>query len=63
MRPEKTQPYVPFLLKLPGQHEAFQYHREFNNVVSADLLLKALFGELKTPRQAMEFLDGRPATF
>jgi hypothetical protein len=54
-----TQPYVPFLLKLPGQHDEVVYHRGFNNVLSADLLFEALEGRVRTAPQAVKWLDSR----
>ena len=55
------QPYIPFFLKLPGQTTGFLYHREFNSVLSADLLLDALEGKIQTPAQASAWLDGHAA--
>jgi hypothetical protein len=51
------QPYVPFLLKLPRQHQAVVYHREFNNVVTADLLLEALERRVRTAPEAVKWLE------
>ncbi len=55
------QPYIPFFLKLPGQTTGFLYHREFNSVLSADLLLDALEGKIQTPAQASAWLDEHAA--
>lgn len=59
LNPKHTQPYVPFLLKLPSQHCELHYTRPFNSVVSADLLLRALYGQLRTPAEAVAFLDAK----
>ncbi|MGH9656830.1 MAG: hypothetical protein ACRD6B_25640, partial [Bryobacteraceae bacterium] len=46
----------PFL-KLPGQKTGVEYHREFNSVLSANLLLAALQGKIRTPAQAVQWLN------
>lgn len=48
--------YVPFLLKLAGRHAPTEIERPFDNVVSADLILKILNGEIVKPEQAISFL-------
>lgn len=57
----KWQPYIPFLLKLPGQKTGIEYHREFNSVLSANLLLAALQGQIRTPAHAVQWLDAHAA--
>jgi hypothetical protein len=57
----RWQPYIPFFLKLPGQKTGLAYHREFNSVLSADLLLEALQGHIRTPGQAVQWLDAHAA--
>jgi hypothetical protein len=49
--------YVPFILKLPGQSKLIMYHREFNTVVSADLIGDVLTGKVNQPEQAVRWLD------
>lgn len=56
------QPYIPFFLKLRSQRTGVQYDREFNTVLSGDLLLAALQGQIRTPEQAVQWLDNRAAT-
>lgn len=51
------QPYIPFFLKMPGQTEGLIYSKEFNSVLSADLIMQALEGVLNTPEQVTEWLD------
>lgn len=53
--------YVPFFLKLPGQRSAVQYKTEFNNVVTADLALQILKGQVKTSGDAVQWLDAHAA--
>ncbi|MGH9625515.1 MAG: hypothetical protein ACRD4G_14405, partial [Bryobacteraceae bacterium] len=53
----RWQPYIPFFLKLPGQKTGVEYHREFNSVLSANLLLAALQGKIRTPAQAVQWLN------
>ncbi len=50
---------IPFLLKLAGQSHGITYDREFNTVLSHDLILKLLRGEVKTPEQVRDFIDQR----
>jgi hypothetical protein len=52
-------PRVPFLLKLPGQTQGVSYERTFGTVLTGDLLLALLRGELKTPESAAQWLDQR----
>jgi hypothetical protein len=58
---EKQYPYVPFLLKLPGQQQSVSYDREFNNVVTANLVLQILNGQITTPEQVAHWLDNQPS--
>lgn len=51
------QPYIPFFFKLPGQKTGIDYHRPFNSVLSANLLLAALQGQIRTPAEAVRWLD------
>lgn len=55
------QPYIPFFLKLPGQKAEINYHREFNSVLSANLLLAVLQDQIRTPAQAVQWLDAHAA--
>jgi hypothetical protein len=54
-------PHVPFLLKLPGQKSAFSYNRAINTVLSGELLLGVLKGELTSPQAVASWLDARSA--
>jgi hypothetical protein len=51
------QPYIPFMLKMPGQTTGVTYSKEFNSVLSADLIMDALKGGLNTPEQVTAWLD------
>lgn len=53
----KQAQYVPFILKLPGQAKPYAYHRDFNTVVSGELIREILNGSIKTPEQAASWLD------
>jgi hypothetical protein len=49
--------WVPFLLKLPGQHEYCEYRRRLETVRSADLLLHILHGDLTDPGGVAAWFD------
>lgn len=55
----KSDPRVPFLLKLPGQTEGVTYPQPFNTVLSHDLVLGVLRGELKDASDVVGWLDVR----
>ncbi|MBO0797923.1 MAG: sulfatase-like hydrolase/transferase, partial [Blastocatellia bacterium] len=48
---------VPFLLKLKNQKEGSVYHHSFNTVLSQDLILALLRGELSTKTEVAAWLD------
>ena len=48
---------VPFILKLAGAHEPFQFSKPFSNVASSRLVLAVLTGNVSTPSQAIAWLD------
>ena len=48
---------VPFVVKLPGEKEALAYQPEMNTVLTHDLLLAVLRGEVRTPQEAAAWLD------
>ena len=50
-------PWIPFLLKLPGQKQTVSYAPAFNSVLTQDLLLAALRGELHTTEEVVEWLN------
>jgi len=50
---------VPFLLKLAGQRKGMVYDKPFNTVLTHDLILAILSGELKTPDQVAAWLDSQ----
>jgi Sulfatase len=53
----KTDPRIPYILKLASQKEAVTYPRSFNAVLTADLLLAVLRGEIRDPASATAWLD------
>lgn len=57
----RWQPYVPFFVKLPSEHGEAVYNTAFNNVLSADLAIEILAGRLKTPAEAVNWLNGHAA--
>ena len=48
---------VPFILKLPSQKTGVRYEAPFNAVLTRDLLLSVLSGEVSRPGQAVQWLD------
>ena len=53
----KRDPRIPYILKLAGQKEAVAYTQQFNTVLTADLLLGVLRGEITDPASATAWLD------
>jgi hypothetical protein len=47
------------MLKLPGQTAGVAYDRPFSAMVTHDLVLALLRGDLKTPGEATAWLDAR----
>lgn len=52
-----TDPRIPFILKLAGQKQAAMYEQPFNTVITRDLLLALLRGDVSTPQQVMAWID------
>jgi arylsulfatase A-like enzyme len=52
----KSNPRIPFLLKLAGQTTGVQFPAEFNTVLTKELLLSILKRQISTPQQAVEWL-------
>lgn len=50
---------VPFILKLAGQHQPVQFEKPFSSVLTGDLVLAVLSGEVATPRDAAAWLDAQ----
>lgn len=48
---------VPFLLRVAGQKEAITYEPAFNTVLTHDLLLALLRGEVSTPNSIVSWID------
>ena len=53
----KSDPRIPYILKLASQKEAVTYTQEFNTVLTADLLMGVLRGEIADPASAVAWLD------
>jgi len=47
---------VPFILKLAGHHQPVMYDQPFSNVISGDLCLAVLRGDVSGPEQALAWL-------
>lgn len=50
---------VPFIVYFPGAPRRTVHPREFNTVMTHDLVLDILRGEVRTPQQVTEWLDQR----
>jgi arylsulfatase A-like enzyme len=48
---------IPYILKLASQKEPVAYTEPFNAVLTADLLLDVLRGEIRDPASATAWLD------
>ncbi|MGH9580209.1 MAG: sulfatase-like hydrolase/transferase, partial [Terriglobales bacterium] len=57
----RTDPRVPFLLKLPGQTEGMEYTAPFHAIAIHDLILALLGGEITAPQDVARWLDARVA--
>ena len=53
----KSDPRIPYLLKLASQKEPVAYTPQFNAVLTADLLMAVLRGEISDPASATAWLD------
>jgi len=50
-------PSIPFILKLAGQRRPVEYKPVFNTIVTGDLMLAILKGEVRTGRDVVEWLE------
>ncbi|HXG64857.1 MAG TPA: sulfatase-like hydrolase/transferase [Blastocatellia bacterium] len=57
VEPARLDPRVPFLLKLAGQQEGISYEAPFNTVLTHDLFLAILHGEIADPVGLTGWLD------
>jgi hypothetical protein len=53
----KSDPRIPYILKLAGQKEGVEYAPQFNTVLTADLLMAVLRGEIADTESAAAWLD------
>jgi arylsulfatase A-like enzyme len=53
----KSDPRIPYILKLASQKEAVAYTQQFNAVLTGDLLLGVLRGGISDPASATAWLD------
>jgi hypothetical protein len=49
--------HVPFMVKFPHQKKGFTYRGKFNTVLTQDLILAVLDGQVRTPQEASLWLD------
>jgi hypothetical protein len=59
VKSKDTDNHVPFMLKLKGQKESLIYQPAFNTVLSQELILALLRGELSKPADVTAWLDRR----
>jgi hypothetical protein len=50
---------VPFLIRFPGEHAPVKYEAEFNTVVTGELIMAILRGEVAEPAAAARWLEER----
>lgn len=55
----RVDPRVPFILKIAGRQAPVEYRREFNTVLTHDLILALLDGTITTASDAVRWLDAR----
>jgi len=55
----RRHPWIPFLLKMPGQAASVPYTKSFNSVLTKELILAALRGEIHTAEDAAAWLDDK----
>jgi hypothetical protein len=48
---------IPFILKLAGQKQGIEYKGTFNTVLTRELLLQSLRGEVKKPSEVVEWIE------
>ncbi len=53
----KSDPRIPYVLKMAGQKDGVEYAKQFNTLVTGDLLLAVLRGEVSDPASATAWLD------
>jgi Sulfatase len=53
----KTDPRIPYFLKMASQKDGFAYNRPFQTVLTHDLVLAILRGELARPEEVAAWLD------
>jgi hypothetical protein len=51
---------VPFILKLKDQNEPIIYNPEFNTIITHDLFIALLHGELSKANEVVTWLDKQP---
>jgi hypothetical protein len=58
---EHSSQLVPFILKLAGKHDHIVVDRPFSNIVSSDVAMAVLSGQISTAAQAADWIEKRAA--
>lgn len=56
---EESSPYIPYLVKLPGQARGMEYQNQFHTQVTRELIQDCLLGRIRTPSELAAWLDQR----
>lgn len=59
----KSDPRIPYLLKMASGKEPYVYDKSFNAVLTQDLVLSILRGEVASPKDVGNWLDSNRARF
>jgi arylsulfatase A-like enzyme len=59
----KSDPRIPYLLKMPSGKEPYVYDKSFNAVLTQDLMLSILRGEVASAKDVVSWLDTNRARF
>ena len=59
----KSDRRIPYLVKMAGQSQGAVYSQPFNTVLTGDLLLATLRGQMQTPDAAIRWLDQNRSRF
>jgi hypothetical protein len=57
----KHDPRVPFMVKAPGTNESMIFSRQFNTVLTHDLILAILRGQVTNQQNVTDWMDGYPS--
>ena len=54
---DKWYPLIPFIVRLPGSAKPVEYKPAFNTILTQDLVMAILNGDVDTPAKAAAWLD------